>query len=173
VRNGHVELVADASCLINFFASGRAREIIMLWDVTLILTDMVDGEIKRNRAVLEELYALGLARKESLPPEANVLFLTAAVEVDDGEASAIALAIVRGWPIATDDVRAQNVWLEMAGPGAQPARGTCGLLQQIAAELGALSLREVLLTIGSEARFDPPKVHAEWWARVLNSGESK
>lgn len=162
-----MELVADASSLINILASGRARELITLWGVVLVVTDMVDKEIKRNRPMIEELYALGLARKEALPPEANVLFVTAAADVDDGEASAIALALFRGWPVATDDMRAQKIWLELMDSGAEPARNTCGLLQQIAEKLGETVLREVLLAIGSNARFDPPRAYAEWWARVL------
>lgn len=163
-----MELVADASSLINVLASGRAEKLIMLWGVTLVITDMVDEEIKRNRAVLEELYALGLARKEPLPSEAYALLVTAAAVVDDGEASAIALAVFHGWPIVTDDTRAQNLWLQMTRPGAEPARHTCGLLQQIAGELGTVVLREVLLAIGSNARFDPPRAHAEWWACILD-----
>ncbi len=163
-----MNLVADTSFLINVLASGHAPTLIGLWDVTLILTETVDAEVKRNRTQLDELYVRGLAKMEALADGAASIFILAAAEVDDGEASAIALAAFKRWPIATDDARAQSIWLDLAGPDAEPARHTCGMLQDVALNLGPQALREILVAIQTVGRFDPPRGHAQWWARALD-----
>lgn len=166
-----MELVADASSLINIIASGHAEALVRLWNVVLVLTEKVDEEVIRNREVLERLYALRLARREPLPPGALEIFIMTAAQVDDGEASAIALAHYRRWALLTDDGRAQTVWKQMNHASVEPARDTCHMLQQIETCLERATLREIMAAIESKARFRPPRAHADWWARVGTSAQ--
>ncbi|MEZ4296159.1 MAG: hypothetical protein R3B70_14395 [Polyangiaceae bacterium] len=163
-----VELVADASSVINILATGRGEEILALWRATLILTEFVDGEIKRNRSELERLYALGRVRTRQLPALAFPLFTRAAAEVDDGEASAIALAMHESGTLVTDDIRAKNVWRAMVGPEGGAVHDTCELLQRLETQLERTVLREILMAMETGARFRPPRAHASWWARVVS-----
>ena len=151
-------LVLDACCVINLFASRHLAEILAVLGRPVAVAAYVANE--------EALYIYGgpadnirHTREEiELKPliDANVLtvaslageqeqetFVSLARVLDDGEAMTAALAIRRGWSIATDDGRATNYltahcplvdilttpallrqWVELAQPSRQIIRDT-------------------------------------------------
>jgi predicted nucleic acid-binding protein len=116
-------LILDACCVINLFASRRLAEILAVLGRPIAVAAHVANE--------EALYIYGgppdnvrhIKEQIELKPliEANLLtvasiageqeqetLVSLATVMDDGEAMTAALAIRRGWSIATDDGRAIN-----------------------------------------------------------------
>lgn len=160
--------VGDSSFLANLLASGRASDLLEQWGRGLVVTPTVCVEVGSNRHELSSLRASGLLRVEPLPANALMVYVEAGAMVDNGEASAIALAVSEQRGLASDDPRVRTTWLSMGGPDATPVLGMCDLLKEVETRLKHSVLRDIARTLETKAYFVPPRAYAAWWARVVN-----
>jgi predicted nucleic acid-binding protein len=168
VSDIRLHVAADASFLINLFATQLAVELIDFDRLSLVVPTVVYDEMKRNRAELDGLVAQGRARVVELPREALRYYVEAASVVNDGEAAAIALGISMQIGIATDDGCAVDYWTEAAIANDHQVIGICELLRAAETSLNIQRLRDALVRVRRDANFAPPRHHSEWWSRVLN-----
>ncbi len=174
-------VLLDACCVINLFATGRIKEILRLLPYRFAVSRLVADEevlsIRRDADPAEhpdreavsprELESSGcLAIMDVGTPEEKTEFARFAVELDDGEASSCALAVVHGGGVATDDRKALRVLDRLALQ--VPALQTPELLHEWARRSRAPSeeVRAALLGIRDRARFYPGRAtpHYSWWA---------
>lgn len=166
------DVALDACVLINLVGSGVDIGAIsaaagMRFHVTAIVAAEThhlvsgDGRVDRRpidvQAIAEEGH-LGL-----IPLVAADLdrFVSLARELDDGEASVIAIAASRRWTVATDDRRA----LRVAARLGLDLVGTPYLLNRWAKSAEAETVGAALLNVESRARFKPraDDPHRNWW----------
>jgi hypothetical protein len=117
------ERIIDACCLINLYASGKEESILRacggFW-----IPDHVRSEALRIRQVdeddptrlvsreieLENAIKAGYIRECQLEGQEELdAFVRFAMQLDDGEASCLAVAESRGWTVATDDRKARRI----------------------------------------------------------------
>lgn len=159
-----VETFVDACCLINLFASGSIEQIIPACGRDFYVSPHVRGEsltirqpdpldasllvptpIDLTKAITE-----GLVKECQFQGPAELdSFLEFAMQVDDGEASCLAIAKARGWAIATDDQKASRIaqavnipiistpelmqlWVSVANPTSQDISRTLGFIERFA-----------------------------------------
>jgi predicted nucleic acid-binding protein len=115
------ELIADASVVIGLNASGQARQILELTPARVFVPDNARRELEIGKqfghddsALLEDLISAGLASYVGLDGAAITVY-EALIDgsfgetLDDGEASVIALASVRGAVALLDERRARRI----------------------------------------------------------------
>jgi predicted nucleic acid-binding protein len=167
-------LLLDACIAINLAATDRLQHVAEFVDVTFALVrqaasevgylrDVADGKPVRTPIDLEQQAGDALEIIDLTPAEYPV-YLSLALEVDDGEAATIAVAAQRGLPLATDDRKARKLCTQLGIP--EPLR-TLGLLHDYAdaAELQQAQLRDLLSRIRDRASFQPPRSDPDlkWW----------
>ena len=109
-------MAADACVLLNLLATGRAGDLLRALDTSLIATPMAAAEIKYLAGPLDEegrptrqavdlavLASAGLCDVKQVPRSALDLYVRCSTELQDADASSIALAVGFGVPLATDD----------------------------------------------------------------------
>lgn len=118
--------IIDACCLLNFFASGEPKAILDHFGGAYV-SEHVQGEalwireydhespqrlipkqIDLTECITEGV--LGICRLEQ--EQEFELFVQLAQQLDDGEASILAIAKSRGWIVATDDKKARRIAAE-------------------------------------------------------------
>ncbi len=117
------ERIIDACCLINLYASGKESSIFQACGEFWVPTQ-VQNEALRIRRVdeddparlvsqetdLGEAIAAGHIQMCQLEGQDEVSgFVRFAMQLDDGEASCLAIALSRGWTVATDDRKARRI----------------------------------------------------------------
>ncbi|MCC6630170.1 MAG: hypothetical protein IT340_22550 [Chloroflexi bacterium] len=172
-------LLLDACCVINLYASARMEAILSTWPVGVAVADYVrDTEALAVRAGtdasalpaeqidLARLIGRGWLELASLhDTEAETFVNLAAVLGGDGEAATAAIAIHRGWAMATDDRRATTVLGRLVP---QLRLITTPELLRHWAQIEAVSpevLRQVLSNVRTRARYEPRGLHPlrGWW----------
>ena len=117
------ERIIDACCLINLYATGTEDSIFQacgeFWVPTQVQNESlcirrVDEDdptrLVSQDIVLGDAIAAGLIQTCQLEGQDEVdAFVRFAMEVDDGEASCLAIAMSRGWIVATDDRKARRI----------------------------------------------------------------
>lgn len=101
-------LVVDANVLINLIHVARLEIYAEHLGFTFIIPDHVDAEIvdDAQRTMLDRCVARGLIQVERLEAlDALALFAELSKIMETGEAACLALAITRGWLIASDERR--------------------------------------------------------------------
>ncbi len=113
--------IIDACCLINLYASGRIQSIIPACGGDFYVSDEVRRESMSIRQVdpmdstllipslidFAPEISKGLIKECRLETKQEIEFyVNFAIEVDDGEASSMAIAKSRNWMVATDDRKA-------------------------------------------------------------------
>ena len=177
----------DACCVINLFATGRIEEILRVLPYRFAVSQLVADEevltIRRSADSTEhtereavsprELESSGcLIISDGVTLEEQTEFARFAVDLDEGEASACALAVVHGGAVATDDRKALRVLEES---GAQvPTLQTPELLYEWARRSRAPSreVSQALLGIRDRARYYPRRTvaHFSWWESFFTDG---
>lgn len=180
-------LLLDACCLINLFASGRIEDVLGLLPYRFATSELVaDREALSIRGAAQagatpervalaprdlersgHLDVLPVASEEELTE-----FVRFAAELDDGEASVCALAVVHGGGVATDDRKALRI---LGRVGSEvPALWTVQtpeLLYQWArrSRASAAEVREALRAVVDRGRFSPraEAPRYAWWVRSL------
>lgn len=169
--------ILDACVLINLLASGEVEGILRAAARDSFICSAVEGESIYLRtedpaAPLEavdlgSLVASGLLTVCRLEGASEAeLYVDYAGALDDGEAMSLAVALSRGFILATDERKARRLFLEAA---ADPLRlvSTSDLLRSWAEAEAARGgrLKEALLRIEKRARYQPPVTDAnhQWW----------
>ena len=177
--------VIDSCCLINLFAVGQFGEWLPVlgfsWHVpravrgeTLYLRDWdEDGTPRKTPIDLQQEIDQGtLAACDVMAGAETALYVQLAVDLNDGEAMALAIARTRGWGLATDDRRAQRV----AATLNVDVLTTPDLMHKWAGAVGVGEdkIGRALRRIEKHARFRPSEddVLYQWWSRLTGgSGE--
>ena len=180
-------VILDACCLLNLYATDRLREIAMALPHQLVVADYVlerealyvwlpdstGGSEDRASIDVSLLIDEGLITVVCLDNRGEeALFVDLATSVDDGEAVTGALALCRGYLVATDDHKARRVL-----SGHSQAVGLVSTLELVKAwaEAGAVSgseLRHALEAIRSGASYLPGERDPlyEWWRETMYGG---
>lgn len=196
----HSHVVLDACCILNFCASQHFLSILKAIPARVAVTKLVrERELKTlQRLENEDSEAAEnkeVAEKEIAENQAATIFETAIeqnilTEVDfeteeeaeafvnyvtvlrgDGESASGAIAVCRGWAIATDDKRAISFFKQEA-PQMQ-ILSTLEIVKHWSEKEGLepSALREALHAIRVKGRYSPPKSHPllNWWEAAMES----
>ena len=134
------ELVTDACCLLNLFASGKvftkhsgekmktntkSFEKLLYVPATVVSEAMFvygpdaddSSQLVKCELNIDEAIAAGELNSCKLQDgDESALFVQLAVRLDDGEAACLAIAKIRSWMLATDDRVARNLAAELDVP---------------------------------------------------------
>jgi predicted nucleic acid-binding protein len=178
------ERIIDASSLINLYASGAelrvleacgrffVSEEVQAEALTIRQPDPDDPEMLVPAKIdLSIAVSQGLIAQFRLEgPDELDAFVQFAVELDDGEASCLAIAQSRGWKVATDDRKAARV----ASAAGIAVITTPELIQQWVAvdSPDDPDIAQVLRRIERFARFRPRRSspHYGWWSGLSDEG---
>ena len=178
----HSHLVLDACCILNFCASGHFIEILKSIPTQVVVTKVVrDKELITLQSLKDEENA-GAIQFEKAIAQGLILvvdfeseleeetFVNYAFELgDDGESATFAIAINRGWAIATDDKKATS-FFQREAPHLQ-ILSTLEIIKNWSEEtnLFPTELRTVLFAIQTEGRYRPHKNHSllSWWKKSI------
>lgn len=169
--------ILDACVLINLLASGEAEPVLR----AALRESLVCAAVRRESiylrtddphsplepADISPLVELGLIKLCDVEGEEEArLYVDYASALDDGEAMSLAIALSRGFDLATDERKARRLFLEAAGA---PKRlvSTSQLMRGWAEKdrVTAGRLKAALLRIEERARYQPPStdVNYKWW----------
>ena len=178
-------LLMDASCLLNWYATGRLRKIILAIPWRMGVVDYVleqEALYVRNPTAagdreemsfveLSPLIDDGLVEVVRLQyPEERATFVDLSAVIDDGEAMTGAIALHRGYAVAIDDRKARRVLGERSP--AIKLISTLEILQQWGATVPVDELRRALRAMRLGANYvpswrDPLYV---WWRDITDDG---
>jgi len=180
-------VVVDACVLLNLCASGELVAVVHSLGKQLIMLPEVEKETQwlrrdgtgddREGSVAVDLVPFlesgAIVRERLSTPEQLALYVELAREVDDGEAAAMALAVVTGRVLATDDRKCLRV--VQAKHSECSAVTTPELLRQWVetATPPVPLVQRALWMVAEHARYWPPRDHPlrAWWdAAVKASG---
>ena len=178
-------LIIDACCLINLFATNEFAEVMkhvgfglyvteqVLSEALFVRADPEDDETELRRLQIEPHVRSGLVNvcAPSNRDELD-LYVKIARELDDGEASSIAIAALRSMTVATDDRKAQRLAQDLSVPIITTAE-----LMKRWVENGrpdTFRAAEALRQIELGARFTPRRSAScwEWWNRLIRDQQS-
>lgn len=175
-------ILLDACCILNFSASGRFLEILSAIPAQVVVTGVVrDKELKTLQRLntedseaaiqFEAAISKGLLLVTDFESEAeeetfvNYVFAMG----DDGESATGAIAVHRGWAIATDDKKA-IVFFQQEVPQLKII-STLEVVKYWSEQssLNASELRNVLDAIRVKGRYIPDKGHPlqGWWNSAM------
>ncbi len=170
-------LLIDTCVLINLLASGEIKPILKAAAQQSLLCSVVEKESIYLRADdpqdgLENVNLQPLIKDGVLSvcnietPEEEQLYVNYASVLDDGEAMSLAVALVRGWYLATDERKARRLFLEAAN-NAGLLITTSMLIRDWseAKRIASNRLKSILLQIENRARYRPSTwdVNHQWW----------
>ncbi len=179
-------LILDASCLLNLYATERFGEIAASLREQVAVADYVleeeglfirreasaDGEDDQVLVDLSPFVSERLVEVIRLASrDEETTFVTLAALIDDGEAATAALAVHRGCSVATDDRKARRVLSERAPT--VPLVSTLDLVAQWAETMSVplVELRTALERMRSGASYVPGRRDPRymWWIEVMHS----
>ncbi|RCJ29568.1 hypothetical protein A6769_35310 [Nostoc punctiforme NIES-2108] len=178
----HSHLLLDACCVLNFCASSKLLAILKSIPAQVVVTQVVlerelktlqrlkdeenEGVIQFEAAIAQSLLTVVDFGSEE---EAESFVNYAAILGDDGESATCAIAVHRGWAIATDDKRA--ISFVQQGASYLQVVSTPEIIKHWSEETGLdlLTLRDVLNAIRVKGRYFPHKNHPlqGWWEAAL------
>jgi predicted nucleic acid-binding protein len=172
-------VILDACCTLNLAATGRMAVILEQLPYRFCIGRRargeaqwlrIPGEEERERVDLDPLVQLRLVAVEELQdPAEEALFVQFTAQLADGEAEAAALAITRGYILASDDRKARRV--VTAASHLTQLSGTLELIRewQDVTGIPAADVAAVLHLIAERARYRPRRNHPlwDWWARLI------
>lgn len=178
----HSHVVLDACCILNFCASRHFISILKFIPAQVVVTEVVreqelitlqrlkneenEGAIQFETAIIQGLL-LVVDFESELEEET---FVNYAFELgDDGESATFAIAIHRGWAIATDDKKAAS-FSQREAPHLQ-VLSTLEIIKNWSQEanLASTELRSVLSAIRTKGRYAQHKNHPllSWWEKLM------
>jgi hypothetical protein len=180
IRHSHI--VLDACCVLNFCASDNFLEILKIIPARVVVTEVVrnqelgtlkrlnedanDGAIQFKQAIEQRLLTVTDFETEG---EEETFIYYASEMGDDGESATGAIAVHRGWAIATDDKRAISFFQKEA-PELQ-ILSTLEVIKYWSEEvnLELSQLKTVLSKIRTNGRYLPHKNHPllNWWENIM------
>jgi predicted nucleic acid-binding protein len=174
--------ILDACVLINLLASGEIEGILRAASRDSLITSAVEGEsiylrtddpkVPTEHIDLRPLLDSGLLTKCHVEGDAEEqMYVDYAASLDDGEAMSLAIALSRGYILATDERKARRLFLEASGDQSRLA-STAELVRGWAEKEVVLAdrLKAALQNIERRARYRPPVTDGNygWW---LNSSQ--
>ncbi|MBE9197678.1 MULTISPECIES: hypothetical protein [unclassified Nodularia (in: cyanobacteria)] len=178
----HSHVLLDACCILNFCASGEFLAILKSIPAEVVLTKVVQDELKTLQRLkeednegaiqFEEAIKQGLLMVVDFAAEEDELFVNyAAILGDDGESATCAIAVYRKWAIATDDKRAIPFFKQTA-PDLQ-ILSTLDIIKHWSESAGVDSskLSDILNAIRFKARYLPGTGHSlrSWWEQAMKN----
>jgi hypothetical protein len=179
----HSHIVLDACCVLNLFASEHFLAILKVIPVQFVVTQVVhdlelktlrqinaqnnEGAIQYEQAITQNLLKIVDFESE----EESGTFIDFVFEMrDDGESATGAIAVHRGWAMATDDKRAITFFRREV-----PNLIILSTLDIIKywsenANINSAELQILLNKIRVKGRYESPKSHPlrSWWERASN-----
>lgn len=176
-------IALDSCSLLNLYASGRFQAIVGAVARPFVVAERVHAEAlyirrggtgedadEREQVDCPALIASGALALATLSPTETATFVMFAAEVDDGEAATAALALHRGYDVATDDGKALRL-LHSHVPAAR-CYSTLELLKHWSDTAGVQRdvLREALVAARERGNFLWPKRDPlRAWAEAIMS----
>lgn len=179
-------VVLDASCLLNLYATGRMREIVVAQPFTLAIADPVLRQetlyVRATNPATEEeehvdvdlspLIQDQLIQVVELQGEPEIgTFVDLSADMDDGEAVTAAIALLRGYGIATDDRKARRVLFQR-----DPNVGVLSTLELLKrwsehARIAPRELRAAMAAMESGANYIPGERDPlyGWWRAAMDT----
>ena len=168
-------IALDACCVLNLYATGHMAQILQVLQYNAVIGSRALAEaqylktadpVERQPVDLAPLIAAGQLLVGHLEGhEETALFVALAAHMEDGEAEAAALAIHRGWALATDERKVRRVL-----SGVRPDLvivGTSDLLHEWQARSAVpdAEMSGVLRRVTERASFVPARSDPlrEWW----------
>jgi hypothetical protein len=173
------DLLLDACVALNLLASGiDLSDLAAAANVRLLMTSVVVSEMlwldpldpadPRERFDSDALTARGVVLVE-LDEVESARFVDLARDIDDGEASTIAVAVHRALRVATDDRKALRLATSQSPP-IEVVR-TTELVRRWAEVSGADAERvtQVVRSIQTRSSYFPPRDDPQlnWWTEVI------
>jgi predicted nucleic acid-binding protein len=172
-------LLLDACCLINLYGTGHIEDVLEILPYSVATSERVadcevltirgtvqpDGSTERVTLSPRSLETAGHLSILPVASEQEIDELARfAANLDDGEASVCALAVVHGGGVATDDRRALRILRHTQVPVVQTPELLFAWAQR--SQASGTVVRDALRAINDRARFyprkDAPCFH--WWA---------
>lgn len=182
---GHPILLLDSCCLLNLYATRHLREIALGSPFQFGVTEYVvthealyvwKSPENGFPGEAEPLDLQPLVREESIVEfhlethEEELTFVDFSAGMDNGEAETGAIALHRGYSLATDDRKARRIFRKFASSA--PLVSALELLNQWAllAEIPVPKLREAMFSMQTGATFVPGRRVPlfRWWKSVLD-----
>lgn len=167
-------LIIDACCLINLDSSGQLLDIANLFSPSLAVCNIVlEEEITAiNQIEGDTGQAVNSKIIENIVLDDAELYLFvefAAHMGDDGESATFAVAVNRGWSVATDD-KAAIKFLQKRAPEIEII-STLEIVKfwSEARKKTNQEVQELLLRIKEEGKYVPGKSHPlyGWWHGIM------
>jgi hypothetical protein len=179
----HSHIVLDACCVLNLCASEHFIAILKVIPVQFVVTQVVhEQELKTLRQIdeqnnegaiqYEQAITQNLLEIVDFDSEAEMeTFVSFVFEMrDDGESATGAIAVHRGWAIATDDKRAISFFRREV-----PDLTILSTLEIIKywseeAKIDSTQLQIILNNIQTQGRYAPQKSHPlrSWWEKAIS-----
>jgi len=178
----HSHVILDACCVLNFFASGNFLEILKAIPTSVAVTEVVrkqelktfqrlEDEENEGAIQLETAIRHGLIEIVDFESEKEEeTFVNYAFELgDDGESATGAIAVHRGWAIATDDKKATSFFRQDAPHLQIISTLDCIKYWSEVTNLDRAKLHIVLKNIRVKGRYMPPRNHLlfTWWESMM------
>ncbi len=174
-------LLLDACCVFNFLASGHFFDIVKAISVDVYITKTVqeqelinfDGFDPEDITQFNNTLEQGIVKIVDFEAETEAdLFINyASILGDDGESATGAIAICRGWAIATDDKRAITLFKQEV-PNLQ-ILSTQEIIKYWSeiTNIDLIQLKTVLNQIKKKGQYFPPKNDPlrSWWETAIKS----
>jgi predicted nucleic acid-binding protein len=172
-------VVLDTCVLINLLATGQIVEIAPVVAPTCLVCSAVsqeslylrtlEADAKPELVNLGPLFTAGTLSRTVLQGDAEEeLYVTYALELDDGEAMSLAIAQSRNLTLATDDRKARRVIRENAPH--LSVISTSDIIHAWSETRERAAVVEAVRLIQSRARFRPsaPDPLTAWWEQLLD-----
>lgn len=169
-------VLLDTCVLLNLLASGECESILRAINNQWLICTAVEQEslYLRNEDPNNPLQAVSLAPLFSmeLVQICNVetadeaqLFVNYSSRLDDGEAMSVALAVARGYFLATDERKARRIFLEASAADRLICTSQIVRTWTETAAISRARAKASLLGIVSKARFFPSAsdLNLQWW----------
>jgi predicted nucleic acid-binding protein len=172
------ETLIDTCCLLNLCAVGDPYDLLpqipFQWRIARAVLAEELSIRPRPDAKKSERQRIDLTRCldgrvivvcEPQDDEERALYVSLAMEVDDGEAMSLAIARVRKWGVATDDGAARRVATRIGVATVTTPQLTRCWAERTKAD--SIAIATALRRIETLARYAPtPETHDfEWWSR--------
>lgn len=178
---GRVQII-DTCVLLNLLASGEIEGVLRAAARVSLVCSAVEAESlylrsENPKSPLEPVQLAPLIEAGLLStcqiegPEEELLYVDYSGLLDDGEAMSLAIAIARGFDLATDERKARRLFLEAVGQSARLI-STAEMVRGWAESenIPAARMRAGLLQIQGRARYQPGTTDGNyrWWVDLCS-----
>jgi hypothetical protein len=174
-------ILLDACVLLNLCATDRLPDIggcisggfsvcPAVRQEALFLRDPTDSVHPLKPLILDPLYDAGVIQTLPLGTAEEGLFVNIAVDLDEGEAMSMAIAISRNLDLATDDRKALRLFAQFGGNPDRLWTTPRVIHRWVEAQgIPPEELARVVRAVRDRARYLPPADHPlrAWWLQGL------